>query len=208
MFRIYTGPAIETGTTCIQGKVTPGVKYLFNRGLIQSPVVDWGSGKYARNAKWLREQGLQVYAYDPWHGNGDGYQGISSIEPKERFKTGFSSYVLNVIRLQDEQYILEMLKEITEYSYHVVRGDILGQVKKWMEKGNPTTVEWFRSEFATPEEIDLYDQGRLPSEVMLEFARFGVKTGMGYNRFGFQRSCNLSISLIHRSSGYRIYHGE
>lgn len=53
--RIYVGPSIENHET--HSDVSPGVKYLFEKGLLKSPVVDWGCGKNVINANWLRAQG-------------------------------------------------------------------------------------------------------------------------------------------------------
>jgi len=205
--RVYTGPAIEKGDTCIKAEVTPGVKYLYEKGFFKSPVVDWGCGKHVRNANWLRAKGLKVYAYDPNYDTGSGYGGISNVEPTDRFETGFSSYVLNVVRLEDEEYIIHKLLELCAESYHIIRTDVLAQVKKWLEKNNVTATKWFKTEFATKKEIKLLDKGELPDELIEEFARYGVKTSRGRGRYGFQRHCKLDLPLILKTNNFSIFKG-
>jgi hypothetical protein len=82
--------------TSIVGGVTEGIASLFKSGKIFGKVLDYGAGRVDRNAKFLRENGLEVYSYDPFWGSGDnGYQTTSDKLPNDNFDVGYTSYVLN-----------------------------------------------------------------------------------------------------------------
>ena len=41
--------------------------------------MDFGAGKFGRNADFLRANGIKCYAYDPYNGtNVDGWTGVSN----------------------------------------------------------------------------------------------------------------------------------
>lgn len=61
-------------------------------------ILDYGAGRYARNAAGLREAGFEVYAFDPFKGGGDGWTGVTKKLPAgEKFDLVFTAYVLNKI---------------------------------------------------------------------------------------------------------------
>jgi hypothetical protein len=53
--RFYAGKPLETGGTSIAGGAAPPIKFLFAKGYIKPgmKVLDFGAGKYARNADFL-----------------------------------------------------------------------------------------------------------------------------------------------------------
>lgn len=60
--KYYTGKPLESGGTSITGGAAPALKALvgkvFKRGM---KVLDYGAGKYARNADYLRGEGIDTY---------------------------------------------------------------------------------------------------------------------------------------------------
>ena len=74
--KYYTGKPLESGGTSITGGAAPALKALvgkvFKRGM---KVLDYGAGKYARNADYLRGEGIDTFAFDPFNGNAEQSEG-------------------------------------------------------------------------------------------------------------------------------------
>ena len=60
------------------------VKALWKKGLIQGPVLDFGSGR-GEDVRWLRGKGVKVDAYDPHHG--------PAKLPDRKYATVLATYV-------------------------------------------------------------------------------------------------------------------
>lgn len=138
-------------TTAIRNvQPAPAVRLLFDKGYINPGdyVCDYGAG-YGRNAEFLRQNGVDVYAYDPYLGIGkmEIYLGIGKMEmldfsygttPGEvtrkfpsksnwnQFDIILTSYVLNVVELDEEEAIIRTMKDLSPYKrqFHIVRDDI------------------------------------------------------------------------------------
>ena len=207
--RRFTGDPMETGGTSINAPVAPGIVWLDKQGAFQGAkkIVDYGAGKFARNANWLREQGHQVYAYDPFNGGPeDGWIGVSNKLPRGKFDVGFTSFVLNVVPEHIEREIIAGLSKIARERYHIVRNmDVFALAKKSLAKGNQMVTNFFNKEFATPKERKMLQAGELPKELVMAFAEFGFQTSHGFQRV--PTSEDLGLELIKSTSGFKVYKG-
>ena len=203
----YTGKPLEKGGTSIQGKAAHGVRWLFGKGYIESTdkVLDYGAGKYGRNGLYLREQGCQVFCYDPFNGksNADGWNGVSTTPPKTRFDIAFTSFVLNVVPLKVEKDIIREVSSLSKKSFHITRNtDIFDSVKKALLRRDKLVGEFFTKNFATGFEKDAYENNTLDDETIMEFCLYGVQISKG-----FQRIPCLDMKLLRSTSGFKIYQG-
>lgn len=93
------------------------VRMLFERGLLQGSILDYGCG-YGRDVEFLRVKGFDAKGYDPHH---------QPEQPTRKFDTILCFYVLNVL-LPDEQTAVIMdvtrLLKSSGRAYFVVRRDI------------------------------------------------------------------------------------
>lgn len=208
--RRYTGPPPEQGGTSIAGKVTKGVVQLFSSGKIQPGqlVLDYGAGKYARNADWLREQGVDVYAYDPYNATGgDGWEMgevAAKVPSGTRFDVAFSAYVLNVVPEPVEDRILGEMKSLASKTFHITRNkDIFQMAKKSLEAGREPVTSFFLDEFATEEEALAWEMGELTDETIMDFCLHGVTTSRGFQRIPLLEE--KGGTLVKATSGFKIY---
>jgi len=198
----YTGQPLETGGTSIPGKAAPAIQKLFKTGAFSGAksVLDYGAGKYGRNANFLRENGVKVYAYDPFNGtNVDGWVGVSNKLPKKKFDIGFTSYVLNVVPEHVEDQIIADISHKVKHQIHITRNkDITVSIKKALKRGDQTVTSFFNKEFGgkiDPKEID--------DSTLEDFVYFGVQTSKGFQRIpeletkGFRK--------IQSTTGFKVY---
>lgn len=205
----YKGEPMESGGTSIAGKAAPGIQWLFKKEYIKEgdTMLDFGAGKYARNADWLRGKGCKVYAYDPFNSNGsEGWEDgkISNKLPKgEKFDLVFSSFVLNVVPKHIEKSILKDIKKLKfKKQYHIVRyTDIHDTVYRALKKKDKFVYKFFEEHYwkkkwgEIPEEIS--------KETMKDFCRYGVQTSRG-----FQRVTDLEDSgfkKIYGNTKYKVF---
>tara|TARA_R110000823_G_scaffold230090_4_gene357006 strand:+ start:921 stop:1553 length:633 start_codon:yes stop_codon:yes gene_type:complete len=195
----YTGAPLETGGTSIQGNVSPAIAWISNSKLSPGKkVLDYGAGKYGRNAKYLRLMEWEVYAYDPFNGTDtDGWTGVSNKLPKGKFDIGFTSFVLNVVPEHIEtKLIQDVSKRVKEAVFHITRNmDIFDTVKKALHREDPLVTKFFLEEFDPT--------GDLSDANILEFCYFGVQTSRGFQRIPELET--KGFSLIKNTSGYKIY---
>lgn len=168
------------GTSINFNGPAPAVKWLFNVGYITpgSRVLDYGAGKYDRNAIYLRSKGVNVYSYDPFHGSmyTDGWDGVASSIEEENFDFGLTSFVLNVITDEDEDFINYIFHRIAADHFHVIRTDIPTQVKAALLRKDPTVTTFFTDEFGgNPDDIE-------NDTVIEQFCHFGTATSRGFQR--------------------------
>lgn len=208
--RRYGGEPLESGGTSISAGAAPAVKQLFQRGVFDNAdVLDYGAGKYARNANFLRENDIRVYAYDPYNGSsdGDGWVTTTTKKPVAKFDVGFTSFVLNVVPENIEKSIIQDLRGLCKKSYHITRNkDIFVMVKNALMRGDPTVTNFFLNNFADEDEAALLKNGEeIPDQVVQEFCEHGVQTSRGFQRIptledhGFQ--------LIKNTSNFKVYQG-
>lgn len=194
--RTYKGDAKEFGGTSIKGTgAAPAIKWLVSNGIITSgmKVLDYGAGKYGRNALYLKEMGCEVYAYDPYNGvDDDGWVGVSSTLPQSKdFDLGFTSFVLNVVPGNIEDDIISEIDLFCDTSVHITRNmDIYDTVKNALERKDKAVVEFFENDYATDELKEKLHNGTLSKEDIVSFCEHGVVTSKSPPRF--QRIPDLS----------------
>lgn len=205
----YKGEPLEKGGTSIagaHGSPAPAIRDLFNQGHIKGTVVDYGAGKYARNADYLRAQGLEVYAYDPFNGqpDADGYSGVSTVLPDTMFDVGFTSYVLNVVPEHTEAAIIREVDKLSKVAYHITRNkDIFASVKKALERKDNIVSDFFLKEFANEEQAEMFHNGMLDDDTILEFCHFGVQTTRGFQRI--PQLEQKGFSVLRKQTGYMVF---
>lgn len=180
--RYYTGKPLESGGTSIQASAAPAIRWLDKQGVFTGKVVlDYGAGKYGRNANYLRERGIEVYAYDPFNGKDeDGWHGVSKKLPVGvKFDVAFTSFVMNVLPHNMEDSIVADLKRFAKKQYHVTRNmDIYDSVKKAMARGDKTVTEFYQTYFNK-----MYDpRAEYSKQEIMDFCHFGVQTSRGFQR--------------------------
>lgn len=183
----YEGPPLEGGDTSIAKGMSPGIRHLVNEGIIKKgmTVCDYGAGKYGANANPLRELGVKVYAYDPFNGTGaDGWKGVSTKLPKEKFDLCFTSYVLNVVPESLERSIIAKCKRLAPECYHAVRNfDIYATIKK--------------SLLSDPSLKDL------SKEEIIKFCIFGTQTSKGFQRIPMLERKGWKVII--KENGWKLY---
>jgi hypothetical protein len=183
----YEGKPLEGGGTSISKGMSPSLRRLVDEGIIKKgmKICDYGAGKFGANANPLRKMGIDVYAYDPFNGTGsDGWHGISTKLPKEKFDLCFTSYVLNVVPEAIERSIIAKCKRLAPVCYHVVRNfDIYDTVKK-----------------ALLSDPSLKD---LSKEEIVKFCIFGTQTSRGFQRIPMLERKGWKIVM--KESGWKLY---
>ena len=199
--RFYTGTPLESGGTSIQGKAAPAIRSLVKAGAFDGAktILDYGAGKYGRNAEFLREAGFKVFAYDPFNGKDpDGWKGVANKLPTgKKFDVGFSCFVLNVVPKHIEKEIVSDIKTKCKKTMHVVRNmDIYVTTIKALERGDKLVTDFYINEYkgkGTPGHYDKND--------IIEFCKFGVQTSKG-----FQRITDLEgYTLAGNTSNYKVF---
>ena len=197
--KVYDGPPINSKKTSIIGDTVAGISMLYGAGKFHGIVIDYGCGRIARNAEFLRSKGLKVYAYDPFWGNSaNGYDGISNIKPDDIFDVGFTSYVLNVVTVSDEKEILSWMNSHCNQQYHITRNkDITKMIETNLTKAGDNMVkkffvEWFGG-----------DLNNITQEIIDEFSIYGTATTQGFQRIPILE--DYGYNLLKSTSGYKIY---
>lgn len=197
--RTYKGEPLEEGGTSISGGVAPPVRQLFMSNDLNSDmkVLDYGAGKTGRNAKWLRDRGVKVYAYDPYNGtDDDGWNAVSNKLPEDQFDVALSSYVLNVVPENIEDDIIENMNRYASKCYHITRNeDIFSSVKKALERKDKTVTSFYEDEFGG---------GPTSDANIMDFCLHGTKTSKGFQRI--PRLEHKGFNLSKSTTGYKIYH--
>ena len=203
--RYYAGDPLEAGGTSIAGGAAPAIKALYGRVIKHDAVVlDYGAGKFARNADWLREQGTKVYAYDPFNGtSADGWEhgNVSSRKPKGKFDLVFTSYVLNVVPKHVEESIIETTLRYAKHAIHIVRNrDVIAMVREALNKRDRYVYPFFVNEYNNGKVIE---PDKITEKMILSFCKFGVQTSRGFQRltdlhdYGFRE--------VRSTEGYKVY---
>jgi len=195
----YKGNIIETGGTAISTSTSPAVRYLVDNKLTKGQTVcDYGAGG-GRNAKYLRDLGFKVYAYDPYNGSDDdGWKGVSARKPKDKFDVCFTCYVLNVVQEHKEKTIIASCKKIGKTTFHITRNmDIHETTKKAMARNDKLVMDFFVNEFGgNPKNYTDKD--------ILDLCYFGVQTSKGFQRIPELENKGFKL-LSPAKFGYKIY---
>jgi len=206
--RVYKGKPLETGGTSIQGKAAPALRDLYKKGVFKEGdvILDYGAGKYGRNANFLREEGFKVYAYDPFNGKAvDGYEGVSNKLPKgTKFDVAFTSFVLNVVPDKIENTIIKEIKRFSKKQFHITRNmDIFDSVKKALGRKDKLVSNFFLDEFANSQEEGAYNTDKLTDKMILAFCEFGVQTSKGFQRIPFLD--DKGFKQIRKTASYKVF---
>ena len=211
----YKGPAIPSENTSRQGGASPAIKSLMGSAIQPGMrVLDYGAGKYARNADFLREQGVEVYAYDlPGNaGDGDGWgkgSVSSNLPPKSpKFDVAFTAFVLNVVRCSDEKKIIQACRGLAKKTYHVTRNEELYQsVRDAVRDKRDPVWAFFKDVFATkfhPAQDEI-KRGYITDDTIRQLCLFGVQTSRGFQRW--PNSELNGLKKIRENQSFTVYEG-
>ena len=206
--RTYKGDPLETGGTSIQGPPSPAVRALLKDGTIKpgTKVLDYGAGTYARNANFLRENGVEVFAFDPYNGTStDGWEGVSRTPPTgQKFDLAMSVFVLNVVPEHLEDEIIVKMRRFSPHQIHVTRNlDIFESVKKALKRQNKLVGDFFVEEFADAEQKQRYEANELTDQDIMEFVHFGAKTSRGFQRIPVLDK--KGFRLVRKVTGFKVF---
>lgn len=204
----YAKAPLETGGTSTNfNSPAPAVKQLVKSGVIQQghTALDYGAGKYGRNANFLREQGIRTFAYDPFNGTGnDGWTGVSTTLGGQGFDVAFTSYVLNVVPKHIEQQILQEIEGKAERVVHIVRNrDVFDSVKKALLRKEKTVWAFFENEYLPNRDFEF--NGEITDELVEDLCRFGVQTSRGFQRICYLEDSGYSLIKGSATSPYKVY---
>jgi len=192
--KYYDGPPPEKGGTSIRGKrgqPSPAIKWLFKRQIKPGMLVlDFGAGRYARNADWLRKKGVEVYAYDPYNATGaDGWsqRKVSNRLPKKgtQFDVVLTSYVLNVVPKRIEDNIVKITRRYAPVVIHVTRNDLENTVSDALTRKDSVVLPFFEAEYLPTNKAAkkaFESNGSISKATIKDFCEFGVKTSKGFQR--------------------------
>jgi hypothetical protein len=209
--RTYDGPPLESGGTSIKGRgEAPAIRRLMGK-VIQPgmTVLDYGAGKYSRNADFIRASGARVYAFDPFNGVGsDGWEmgevAMSLPPAGVKFDVGFTSFVLNVVPEYIEDKIIREVNQRSAKSIHITRNeDIFVMVSGALARGEKFVTSFFRDWFAPGDPIAQaeLESGEFTEETVRRFCCYGVQTSRGFQRIpqlehkGFSLSGTKSFNI-------------
>lgn len=184
----------SSAATSIKGKEVAALVKLFNAGMFKEggTALDAGAGKYGRNAEYLRKMGIKTYAYDPFNGTStDGWSAVSTVMPNEKFDTGFTSYVLNVVPEEVEaQIIRDVEGRVDGKVFHITRGtDVTDMIWRTIQPGgkrNKYIMDFIDANY--PDFADKIAAEDVTKEDATALAHLGVASA----RDSFQRFPDLS----------------
>lgn len=202
----YTGEPLETGQTSTNFPVAPAIIWMEKNNIIQqgTTVLDYGAGKYARNSNYLRSNNIKTYAYDPFNGeNTNGWSGVSSTLPNNKFDTVFSSFVLNVVPKHIEEQIIKDCESRGNSIIHIVRNtDIKTTVKNALLKKDKLVWDFFNNYFL--KDCNLKNT-EINDEIIDLFCKYGVQTSKGFQRVCYLEEYGYEMIRGSYSSSYKIY---
>jgi hypothetical protein len=183
----YDGPPLESGKTSLSlEKPAPYMDRFISMGILKPgmKVLDYGAGKTARNANYLRSKGFDVIAVDPFNHN-EKLKILKDVGKGDHFDAAFTSFVLNVVPEYIEDEILKKLESLADIQCHGTRGkDLLtflentqsceGFTFKWMMKNIPGK--------GLDEELKRFSDGSFTKEDLIKLANFGFGTTSGFQR--------------------------
>lgn len=199
----YTGPVPSDNTDTNFPPKKQIVSYAKANVPAGGRILDYGAGRYARNAVGLREAGFEVYAFDPFKGGGDGWTGVTSKLPSgEKFDMVFTAFVLNVVKVNVEKGIISECRRFGS-DVHWTRGaDIFKMVKRAMARGRGSVYDFYISEFAPkyPGAMEELESGEISDLTLMCFCEHGVITSKGFQRIpdpnGYSRKGNPGSSSV------------
>lgn len=204
----YTGKPLESGGTSIAGDAAPAVRSLYGKQITdEMTVLDYGAGKYARNADFFRKKGIKTFAFDPFNSNTDklldGWKPgkVSSVIPKAKFDVAFTCFVLNVVPKLVEEGIIKEVNRLGKKVIHITRNqDVFDSVKSALLKRDKYVYPFFIKEFNKGKEVD---PATLSDKKIMDFCKFGVQTSRGFQRIPELES--YGFTLVKKTGGYKVY---
>jgi hypothetical protein len=198
----YDGPDLEAGGTSIAGKEVAALKSVVEPILKPGmKIIDFGAGKYARNADYLRKKGFEVYAYDPFNGKSNSGWKEGEVSNKlpngVKFDVGFTSFVLNVVKSTTESKIIGDLNKVANKTFHIVRNDIIPAVRKAV-KSKPT-----KDFIAKHYDKTIENAEEMTDEQIADLAVFGYATSKGFQRLPMLEA--KGFSLKKKTGGWKAY---
>lgn len=173
-----------------------------------STVLDFGAGKFARNAHWLRENhGCDVWAYDPFNANSsDGWEArnVSNVLPQGvHFDAAFSSYVLNVMDEETERNVIRQMESVADTVVHITRGaDITDMILRVItgKSKNKYMTDYIEENY--PEYFAKMQAGEATRMDAEELGYMGVRTAQDdfqripdLSKYGYRRSGSKSSMI-------------
>jgi hypothetical protein len=199
---IYKEPTMSKMTSIVSGP-SRDLKWIYNNKHFNGKVIDYGCGKVARNSIYLREQGLQVYSYDPYWGkpNVNGWKDISKDLPTDKFDIGFTCFVLNVVNIIEENEILNWMKSHCNKDFHITRNkDISSLIRSSLKKQNKRLIKFLKKHLS-------FDETKPYTEEDIEnIAHHGILTVKGFQRIPELK--DKEYKLIKIKTGVKIYERE
>ena len=124
----------SAGTALRIDQPAPAIRRIDNMLKPEDQILLVGAG-HGRNARWLREQGHPVFAFDPYNGdpNADGWTGVTSkpVPWHLRFEVGVTCFVLNVVPRDVARQIRKDMAERCKVRHHIVRGtELIEQINR------------------------------------------------------------------------------
>ncbi len=201
--REYTGKSLEAGGTAINNPPSKLIKSMLLSHIKKGDkVLDYGCGK-GRHTKLLRNEGITVYAYDPFLSpkleKGDGWKLYTDKKPTNKdFDVGFSTLVFNVMKQSEEREAITFMNGKCKKQVHLVRNyEVCDDLKSFIKKGtNKFVYDFFINNYAK-DNVDLQNKFKaswgkkiikLNEEELLDYCCFGIHTGPK----SFQRIPNLA----------------
>jgi hypothetical protein len=210
---VYTGPAPSSKETSITANVSKFVQSVLQSYIEPGMrILDWGAGKVARVADLLRAQGHDVYAYDPYNGNGvDGRSigAVSTFRPEDKFDVAFTSFVLNVVKEDVENQILAEIQLYADRVFHICRGrELAAQVERALIREDPLVVGFFKDFYGRcdPDALARFEVGGvgwLTEADFLNFAAHGFITPKGFQRLPMLKG--KGYPLVRETTNYKVY---
>lgn len=148
LLRFLGGAEVITGGQTAIARRGPSApcRMFFEKGLVEAPILDYGAGRGA-DAIWLRQQGADVTAWDP-------FWGPTHLDRRRRYQTVLLTYVLNVLPADERKEALLQAWGMVKRGGRLlvtVRTDLRGKSRtQWR------TVEWLEKELVGLTKINLW----------------------------------------------------
>ena len=223
--RRFEGPPPEKGGTSRAGGATKPLldqinKLVSSNVLIpgESILLDYGAGRYSRNADALRETGFAVYAYDPFNTTGgSGWEtgSVTDALPADEFDFAFTCYVLNVVPDNIEDEILATTESLAPRTLHIVRNKdintmLAGALQRYIDgktdKNAALVGEFFVNEFADTAQLEQFEQTGVCKDTVAALAEHGAPTSRGFQRVPYLE--DKGHVKVRDSSNFKVYTKE
>lgn len=210
--KFYDGQPLEKGGTSIQGDAAPAIKALYGKVFTDDmAILDYGAGKYARNADFFRKKGIRTFAFDPFNSNAPEAEGwdegkvADHVSAKtnggKKFDAAFTCFVLNVVPKKVEADIIRAVERLGKKTVHITRNnDVFVSTKNALLKKDKYVYPFFVNEYNGGKEVD---PATLSDDAIMEFCKFGVQTSRGFQRIPDLEE--YGYKLIRKTDGFKVY---